>query len=91
VTAPPSAADVSTFARQHTEAAVAAPVEALSVPTERVQAAIALLNVGWGAPVQPLALDANNLVAEFRDGLPSARAANGEDADGRHHIANPMV
>jgi hypothetical protein len=45
---------VQSLAREHTEAAVLALVEALNNPRERVPAAVALLERGWGKPVQPI-------------------------------------
>jgi hypothetical protein len=39
-------------ARRHTEAAIAALVKALENPRERVAAAVALLDRGWGRPRQ---------------------------------------
>lgn len=79
----PTPADVTELAKQHTEAAVTALVEALRCPGERVDAARCLIAIGWGAPVQPLAIDTNGLVIEFRDGQQPVRA-NGEDADEGH-------
>jgi HEAT repeat protein len=40
------------LARQHTEQALAALVTALSNPRERVAAAVAILDRGWGKPLQ---------------------------------------
>jgi hypothetical protein len=41
---------IEALARQHTEAAIRALVQALGHPKERVPAAVALLNRGWGLP-----------------------------------------
>jgi hypothetical protein len=43
---------IEALARQHTEAAIAALVKALENPKERVAAAVALLDRGWGRPRQ---------------------------------------
>ena len=43
---------VTELAKQHTEAAIMALVAALSEPRERVPAATALLDRGWGRPKQ---------------------------------------
>jgi hypothetical protein len=60
-------------------------VEALDSPEpgERVAAAVALLNAGYGAPVQPIALDsAHGITLEVHTAeAPSGRPANGEDAE----------
>jgi len=45
---------IEALARQHTEAAIKALVAALSRPKEAVPAAIALLDRGWGKPVQAI-------------------------------------
>jgi hypothetical protein len=50
---------VQSLARRHTEAAVMALVAALDNPRERVPAAVALLERGWGKPVQPIEGDAS--------------------------------
>jgi len=42
---------IGPLAREHTPAALAALVDALRNPKERVPAAIALLDRGWGKPV----------------------------------------
>ena len=55
------------LARAHTPEAVAALVAALDSPRERVSAAVALLDRGWGKPTQPLAGDrAVPLLVDFR-------------------------
>jgi hypothetical protein len=43
---------VTELAKQHTEVAIMALVEALKVPNSRVPAATALLDRGWGRPKQ---------------------------------------
>jgi hypothetical protein len=91
VTASSSAADVYERARELTEAAIDALTAALSEPGERVQAAIALLSVGWGAPVQPVVFDTSHITIECHDGHPPARASNGEDPTDRRHVGKPMV
>ena len=63
-----AALDIQTLARQHTPDAIAALVAALANPRERVSAAVALLDRGWGKPTQPLAGDADAapLAIDFR-------------------------
>jgi hypothetical protein len=51
------------LARQYTPDAVAALVKALNSPRERVPAAIALLDRGWGKPVQMIAADPDRPIA----------------------------
>jgi hypothetical protein len=46
--------DVQALAREHTAAAIAALVTALGNQRERVPAAIALLDRGWGKPAQAI-------------------------------------
>ena len=59
--------DVEQLAKQHTPQAIAALVMALKYPRERVPAATALLNRGWGMPRQQIAGDANApLIVDFR-------------------------
>ena len=45
------------LAREHTAEAIAALVAALKRPKEAVPAAVALLDRGWGRPVQAIAAD----------------------------------
>lgn len=53
--------------RAHTPEAVEALVKALQSPRERVPAAIALLDRGWGKPVQMVSGDASRpLVVDFK-------------------------
>ena len=49
--------DVQALAREHTAAAIGALVKALENPKERVPAAVALLNRGWGLPRQTIETD----------------------------------
>ena len=46
--------DVTSLARRHTAEAIAALVAALGSPRERVAAAVALLDRGWGKPKHQL-------------------------------------
>src|SRR5262249_12321043 len=48
---PRAALDVQALAREHTPDAIRALVAALDSPKERVAAAVALLDRGWGRPV----------------------------------------
>jgi hypothetical protein len=58
--------DVQKLARTHTPEAIAALVAALSSPRERVAAAVALLDRGWGRPTQIMAGDGERpLAIEF--------------------------
>lgn len=52
---PSASAELRDLARQHTAAAIAALVAALTDDKTRVAAAVALLDRGWGKPVQALA------------------------------------
>jgi hypothetical protein len=52
-------ADVKELARQHTEAAINALVEALGDPKQRVAAATALLDRGYGKPKQEVESSGN--------------------------------
>lgn len=45
------------LARKHTPEAIEALVAALQCPKERVAAAVALLDRGWGRPTQPVEAD----------------------------------
>ena len=59
--------DVEKLAKEQTPAAIKALVTALKYPRERVPAAIALLDRGWGKPKQPIAGDADRpLIVDFR-------------------------
>jgi hypothetical protein len=46
--------DIAALARTHSAAAIAALAKALNDPKTRVPAAVALLNRGYGMPVQPV-------------------------------------
>jgi hypothetical protein len=59
----PKGEHVSVIARAHTADAVKALVLALRSPRERVPAAIALLDRGWGKPVQMIAADPDRPIA----------------------------
>jgi hypothetical protein len=48
---------IEALAREHTPAAIAALVKALENPKERVPAAVALVNRGWGLPRQTIETD----------------------------------
>ena len=64
---PKAALDVQELARAHTPDAINALVAALANPRERVSAAVALLDRGWGKPTQSLAGDRNApLAIDFR-------------------------
>lgn len=62
------------LAREHTEAAVKALVKALDSPRERVAAAVALLDRGFGKPVQTIEgnLDVRNYVLRAPSPVESA-------------------
>jgi hypothetical protein len=73
-------ADIQTLARQHAPAAVHALVEALRDPRTKVPAAIALLDRGFGRPVQMVAGERELPVSiEFKwadaDPAPAVKAA----------------
>jgi hypothetical protein len=42
-------------------------------PGERVAAAVALLNVGYGAPVHPIAVDSHGITIELSEAAPRRR------------------
>jgi hypothetical protein len=75
--------DAGALARQHTAAAIAALVQALSKPSERVAAARALLDHGYGQALQHIALYAPKVVVECRATAPTTQRANGKDAEER--------
>ena len=56
---PKTAFDAQALARQHTPTAIAALVAALANKGERVSAAQALLDRGWGKPMQPTDITSN--------------------------------
>jgi hypothetical protein len=51
---PKNVVNVQELARSHTEAAIETLVDALRDPRLKVQAAVALLERGWGKPLQPV-------------------------------------
>ena len=51
---PKAALDIQALARAHTPDAIPALVAALANPSERVAAAVALLDRGWGKPIQAI-------------------------------------
>jgi HEAT repeat protein len=51
---------IEALARAHTEEAIATLVAALKSPRERVAAAVALLDRGWGKPKQQISGDPEN-------------------------------
>jgi hypothetical protein len=60
---------VQELARTHTPQAIEALVATLGNPRERVAAAVALLDRGWGKPTQPIAGDEERpAIIEFRWG-----------------------
>ena len=64
---PKKDADIEFLAKQHTPEAISALVAALKSPKERVPAAVALLDRGWGRPAQKIMGDANApLIVDFR-------------------------
>ena len=78
---PKASLDIQALARQHTPEAIAALVDALANPRERVSAAVALLDRGWGRPTQSLAGDRNApLAIDFRwaDAAPAQLAPEPE-------------
>jgi HEAT repeat protein len=79
--APDDAAAISALARSHAHAALQVLVEALDSPDpgERVAAAVALLNAGYGQPVQPIALDSlHGITVEVHANEPPGSRPNGE-------------
>ena len=64
---PRAVLDVQELARARTAEAIAALVEALADPKHKVAAAVALLDRGWGRPVQAISgdRDAPPLAIEF--------------------------
>jgi hypothetical protein len=72
---PTAALRVQEMARRKTPEALEALIAALSNPRERVQAAVALLDRGWGKPVQMVAADAEKplqISFEWQDSPPAA-------------------
>ena len=85
---------VQKLAREHTSLAIEALVEALKEPRERVPAAVALLDRGWGKPVQPLENTGDQpLAVHFTWGpahdqqatvtIPNASGANGKNGEAK--------
>jgi hypothetical protein len=63
---PKNVVNVQELARSYTEAAIETLAKALADPKLRVQAAVAILDRGWGKPTQPLANDAEQPVFVIR-------------------------
>jgi hypothetical protein len=79
--------DVQEMARARTPQAIEALTAALNNPRERVAAAIALLDRGWGKPKQPLSGDGERPVAiEF-----TWASALDTDNEGAAPAANPVT
>lgn len=83
---PKAALDVQELARAHTPDAIRALVDALNSPRERVSAAVALLDRGWGKPTQRIAGEADGppLAIDFKwaDATPQAAPElNGSETD----------
>jgi hypothetical protein len=76
--------DITALAQAHSAEAVAALVAALAHPHERVPAAVALLEVAFGRPVTPLAIDAAGIVVEFHGAEPPVRRTNGAHRAAQH-------
>lgn len=67
--------DIQELARTYTPAAIKALVEALDSPRERVAAATALLDRGYGRPAQSVALTGDKsapIVFQVQTGIPRA-------------------
>lgn len=58
---------LQSLARQHTEAAIDALVKALGITTTRVQAATALLDRGYGRPIQTANVRVVRSLADLSD------------------------
>lgn len=88
---------LQTLAREHTPAAIQALVLALKSPRERVPAAIALLDRGWGKPVQMIAADPERpLQIDFQwsDAAPNSavpQGLNGVQTTPNAHTDAPSV
>src|SRR3954453_5187502 len=73
---PPAALHVQEMARQKTPQAIEALIAALGCPRERVGAAVAILDRGWGRPVQMLAADPEMPISiefQWSDAAPAAQ------------------
>jgi hypothetical protein len=80
---------IQALAREHTAAAINALVLALKSPRERVPAAVALLDRGWGKPVQMIAADPQRpLQIDFQW---SDAAPNGAENTPNAHTHTPSV
>jgi len=75
--------DVGALARKHAVAAIRALTAALTGPdaAASVAAAATLLEHGFGAPMQHVALYVPNLVLECRDSAPEPARPNGSDRE----------
>ena len=73
---PKGRAEVNALARQHTAAAIEALVKSLGDRRTRVQAARALLDRGWGKPMQAVELAAPDVVMahQFSEALDRHRS-----------------
>jgi hypothetical protein len=71
--------DVAQLARQHTQAAINALVLALRVPQTRVPAAVALLDRGWGRPLQSVEVNGKTTLELH---LIAARMVSGQLLEG---------
>lgn len=82
---PKVAADVKLLAREHTQAAIEALVEALKKPNERVPAANVLLAYGYGRPQQTVNVRKITDVADLTDEELAALAqSRPEEQETRH-------
>jgi len=83
----------SSLAKRHTAEEIAALVKALQSPRERVPAAIALLDRGWGKPVQMIAADPERPLAvsiEWSD-AGGVGGVNGGDSTPNAHTDTSAV
>jgi len=81
---PKALGELRDLAREHTEAAIAALVAALASPRERVAAAIALLDRGYGRPPQFVSGNADQFrkaIDMSDDELAAIAAGRSEGAD----------
>lgn len=77
---PKSHKDIQELARRHTSEAIAALVAALENPKERVPAAVALLDRGYGKPGQTLDINHNGLASSLSDDALLLIACSGRGA-----------
>lgn len=85
---------VMTLARAHTPEAIKALVLALKYPRERVPAAIALLDRGWGKPVQMIAADPERPIAiefQWQDAGVNGSVIQGESTPNTHTHAHAVA